>query len=165
MITEILAIYAAILASLSAVWQGNRWLNDRARIKVEVTFGLPSPIPGEDVAAVIGIRMINHGQRPIQIVGAGLELQEHRNISYMSPPRQMRHLEAHQIPANLEEGTSAEVFFDVMELTRSLAEDNDGNLPTHGWVRDATGREHRVRIPKHVLANWGNEVRRRTGTI
>lgn len=157
-----LAIYAAILATLSTIWQANRWLNDQARIRVEVTFGFAFGGLADDLSAMIGIRMINGGQRPIQLNGAGLDLDRGRTVPYMNPPLSMQHLEAHQFPFTLEEGTSAEVFFDVMELTKTLINDNDGNLPTHGWATDAKGETHRVRIKKAVLGNWRNEIGRRT---
>ena len=56
------------------------------------------------------------------------------------------------LPKRLEFGDQVEVFFDLPELEKAIAEQQKANvMPTRAFVRDAEGKEYTSRLPK-ILA-------------
>ena len=123
-ITNILAVYGSILATIIFVWEIFKYIRDKPRLKIKVNYHILGGLG--KVEHKIGITAINTGTKPIFIEAAGFEL---------IPPLPDGHMATvidPDLPQELQAG----------QKYTSHANLNDTPVKqiAYGWVRDATGK-------------------------
>ena len=142
-ITDLIAFYAAIVATISVSWQIFSEINDRVKIKVTLSFvsfvnGHPMKYPKD---RYIGIKAANIGKRPATIMGAGFRISNKNDLAIIPGPD--------EIPRRLEEGESQDIFSDIESL-QSYFEKNPTQVVKFAWVRDASGKIYKSNIPQNI---------------
>jgi len=148
----VVATYAAVVATVGALWQLRTWWNDRPRVEVEIRFGLTTHTTG----LLMVLRAINHGRQPAQLIGAGFGLKDGRNLINIStnPPG----IPQNNFPHDLKPGTRYEAHFMLESVVDALARDNHGQPPQTAWFDDATGKQYVKKMNRKLFENWSRRL-------
>lgn len=152
------AIYAAIIATISLGWKIYTDLLDRPRIKVTVAihsspfdFHISGPTPEALIQNYppainkpfyVGVKAVNEGRRPITVVAGGLYLSDRTATPVIDF---VRHLEL--LPKKLNEGEDCTVYADLKGFASTLEHSGFRGGKLRAWVRDATGHRYWSRVP------------------
>ena len=148
-LTDWVAVYGAVIGSISAFLYLRNWWYDRPRIKVSVAYAMGT-------GSLMGLHMIkltaiNTGKQTAYINGAGFELQGRRNIWFtVSPPR----IPQPMFPKELLPNNNCDVYFLLPELVNSIVEENGGQIPVAAWFTDVTGKPYKKAIDPDLFSNW-----------
>jgi hypothetical protein len=134
--TEILAVYGAIVATIAAIGNGIYVYKNRAIVTVRISQLLPTSLfPGWALA----VTAVNHGWRRITLDGGGLEFDNGR--TWVIPPERL----ALSFPMDLGEGKSHMIWFTVEELRDAFSK-GQAEAPKYGFFTTPTGRRFRSRL-------------------
>lgn len=141
-ITTLIAVIGAVTGVLALLIEFASFWRDRPRVKVAVTSGVILSQAGKS-GLMLWVEAVNVGRRPVRIVGVGL-------IADDAPRERLAMFgDLHTLPVTLTEGEVVKVHATFDSVAKSSLAAMRG-LPTLGWVRDSTGREHKVRVPEGV---------------
>ncbi len=148
-IMEWVAIYGALIGSISAFLYLRSWWYDRPHIKVNVSYGMGTG--GLAGLHLISLTAVNTGKQVVYINGAGFELEERRNLWFTAaPPGIPQPVFPKELPPNNE----CKVYFLLQELVNTLIEKNRGQSPRSAWFTDATGRLYKKAVDAAIFSNW-----------
>ncbi len=148
-IMEWVAIYGAVIGSISAFLYLRNWWYDRPHIKINVSYGMGTG--GLAGMHFISLSAVNTGKQAVYINGAGFEVREHRNVIFTDSPQGMPQS---KFPKELLPNNKFDVYFSLPELVKVLAEENRGQLPLAAWFTDATGKYYKKTINPTIFSNW-----------
>jgi len=150
-IMEWVAIYGAVIGSISAFLYLRNWWYDRPHIKVKVAYALGGAGVTEPLD-FISLSAVNTGKQTVQLTGAGFELEEGRNLWFTaSPPG----IPQHAFPTDLAPNNKCDVYFSLPELVNTLIEKNKGQTPRSAWFTDATNKKpYKKAIDPAIFSNW-----------
>jgi hypothetical protein len=128
-LTAIIAVYGAVLATLTFIVQQR---DRRPRISVSVSYG--TPVYGSQLGdQMVLLTATNPGHRPVTLVGAGFFLPDGRQLIMPSP------LAVPALPCELNEGKSCQVFMSIPGIVERVGP----RISLVGFFRDALGTTHR----------------------
>lgn len=139
-ITQILAVYGAILSTLLALMQ---IIKDMRRIKVVVDFSITvDSRDGEN--STISIRAVNVGHRPVEITRAGFIYQDGGESFQLKSS-----IEPNPLPYRIGDGESVVVPYNLIDFEgiRFGEEFKELHL-RRAFVKDAEGHRYSVRLTK-----------------
>ena len=140
--TLILAAYGATLSTLLGL---RDILRGTRRIGVHCSMGLSAP-PQGGLLDLVAIQSVNKHPRPVTIVAAGIEMSNRRFFTQAASS-----MGRMPLPIKLEFGEAVNLYFDLPELRRVMAEKvNAGAKLISAFVRDAEGKEYTCRLPKQL---------------
>jgi len=142
-----IAIYGAALSTFVAGWKIYGIVRDRARVKVEVFWGQIGYAGDQDVPSSLIVKAVNTGRRPVSLDSAGLSLSNGTDMISIGAPESRLQL-LWGIPKRLEEGESAQIWFNEDALKQKAKE---GVFPMKAWFKDTKGRMYRAKISKHII--------------
>jgi hypothetical protein len=146
---EWVAIYGAVIGSISAAMYLRNWWYDRPHIKVNVSYGMGTgSLTG---MYLIILSAVNTGRQTVYINGAGFELQEHRSVLFTDSPQGVPQP---KFPKELLPNNKFDVYFSLPELVKVLVEGNRGQLPLAAWFTDATDKYYKKAINPAIFSNW-----------
>ncbi len=148
-VTEWVAIYGAVIGSISATLYLRNWWYDRPHIKVKVTYGMG--VGSLASMHFITLSAVNAGKQTIYINGAGFEIQEHRNIIFTDSPQGIAQP---KFPIELLPNNKFDIYFSLLDLVNVLVEENDRKIPLTAWFIDATGKYYKEKINPINFNNW-----------
>jgi len=97
-----------------------------------------------DVWEFVAIDAVNSGHRPVEIVFAGLMLNDKSEFTQLNS-----NAGRISLPKRLEDGDRVSVLFDLGEVKKALhAPNGTGKRFTRAVVRDAEGNTYSTRTPK-----------------
>jgi hypothetical protein len=142
-----IALAGLVLGIINSTVQVLAWRSNRARIRVQITTGLPVGIAGlnpRELHAIVTIR--NIGQRPTTITSARLDLPRQSsggvNVPLMDNPPAMRA----ELRKRLEEGEETTILISMMALRDIVSR---GGMIRRVCVT-AGGAEINRRWPRHL---------------
>src|SRR3989304_870647 len=146
MATTIVAIYAALIATVALAWNIYSILRDRPRAKVKVSFGHIVDPSGRSPTQIV-FEAANVGRRPFTLTGVGIVLPKmgRRNLGTILAPG--------DFPCKIGEGEKHSCLFGLEVLKEEVRKLEIRTPPEYAWFSDATGRLHKGRIPKPVGVN------------
>ena len=148
-IMEWVAVYGAVIGSISAALYLRNWWYDHPHIKVNVSYGMGTG--GLAGLHLISLTAVNAGKQAVYINGAGFELEEHRNIWFdVSPPGIPQPVFPKELPPN----NKCDVYFLLPEIYKVLVEENRGRPPLAAWFTDATGKYYKKTVNPAIFINW-----------
>jgi hypothetical protein len=148
-ITDWVAIYGAVIGSISAALYLRNWWYDRPHIKVEVAYAMGF---GAFVNKhLISLSAINTGKQTVYISGSGFQVQENRNIIFIDSPQGMPQP---KFPVELLPNNKFTIYFSIPELAKALIEENNGQLPLTAWFTDATDKYYKEKINPINFHSW-----------
>jgi hypothetical protein len=127
------AVFAALLGGASLAWQIYSWLASRKpAIEVTIRREIRRDTTAQITYEVVHLTAINRGECPVELTGAGLQLNPDVGIVFSSPSVPAFE---NTIPGTIEPLHAAHFFFDWEKLGRGLAT----GQPIVGLVGLATG--------------------------
>lgn len=141
-LTLVAALYASILSTILGIHEISK---DRRKVRMSCTFGFV-PVLGtkSEMWKFIVITIVNRGQRPIQVKGAGLLLNNGSQWTQMN-----NNLGRINFIQKLNDGESAEFFFDYEKVEETIHTSDDRSLRYRkAFVRDAEGNSYTCKLPK-----------------
>jgi hypothetical protein len=139
-LTLVAAVYASILSTILGIHEISK---DKRNAKVSCTFGLV-PKAESEMWKFIVVTIVNRGRRPIQVEGAGLLLNNGSQWTQMN-----NKLGRITFNRKLNDGESAEFFFDYEEVEKTIRTSDNKNLRySKAFVRDAEGKRYTCKLPK-----------------
>lgn len=127
-----LAIYAAVIATLSLAWQISRWYREHGnRVEVAVKFAFLTY--GSQLRDTIAIRATNRSEHAVRVISVGLNAQDGSGRT-LQPISQ---IEGATLPGEVGPRDHAEAFIPVDQLDPDHGVDL--YRPLTGWVTLATG--------------------------
>jgi len=124
------AVYAAVVATVNALWTVSVYLRDRYKLVVVPRYIRP-------IDSYV-IEVANTGRRPVTVVGVGISRMPY---GFMNPDRGTVYLAHGAFPHRLQERDSA--YFQVPWT----ADGPGGESGYHAWVRDANGKSYTAGLP------------------
>jgi hypothetical protein len=148
-LTDWVAIYGAVIGSISAFLYLRNWWYDRPRIKVSIAYAMGT-------GSLMGLHMIkltaiNSGKQTAYINGAGFELRDHRNIWFIDSPLG---IPQPMFPKELVPNNNCDVHFLLPDLVNRLVEENGGQTPVAAWFIDVTGKYYKKPVDQDLFSNW-----------
>lgn len=145
---DLVAIYAAIVATVALGWRIYEWLKRRPNIKVKVMFLYKIDTPGIDPKKeFISATAMNCSLYPTTINVAGLRTSK-KGFS------DLQHVDAVNsgyLPRRLNQGESLHVVYDPDEIKKALQNNSGGFYNVkYAFFRDQADREYNGRIPKEI---------------
>lgn len=146
--------YAALVATIGALWQIRLWWNDRDHIRVRQAFALtPAGLSG--ATYLITLTAVNVGRLSVYLDGAGFVIEDKKDLL---PMEGIAGNPGSQLPCDLLPGRSFTMHIPAQVLLASLVENNSGVPPRTGWFRDATGKRHVTKINARNFQNWVRQI-------
>ena len=143
MATEI-AIYAAVIATVTALWNIYLGFRDRLGIKLLVERGTIFQGQADGVNANLGVkgpylfaRALSTGRRPVTIMSGGLQEAGGKKVV----------MEGQDLPTELREGQQVTLWIHEDRLAKL------SKVPTHIWFLTGTDHYRREKIPDE-LKTW-----------
>lgn len=137
--TEIVAVYGAIVATIAAISSAIHIYKNRAIVRVRISQLVPTnSFPNRALA----ITAVNHGWRVVTLDGGGLEFDNGR--TWVLPLERLSMF----FPVQLGEGKSHMIWFTVEEL-RAAFNASPAEAPKYGFFTTPTGRHFRTRLDPH----------------
>jgi hypothetical protein len=130
--TLIVAVYAAVVATVTGIVQFLNFRRDRDKIKLTArrNMGISGDPRYEDMTLLI-VTVANHGRRPVTITSVGAEC--------LFPSQHFVFLDNNpRLPYELTEGKSL--------TAQTTQEGLDFNIIQCWWATDAVGRTHRLNV-------------------
>ena len=149
-IMEWVAIYGAVIGSISAFLYLRNWWYDRPHIKVKVAYALGGAGVAEPLD-FISLSAVNTGKQRVQLTGAGFELEERNNLWFTASPLGVPQ---HIFPTNLLPNDKCNVYFSLPELVNTLIKKNRGEAPRAAWFTDTTDKLYKKVIDPAKFLNW-----------
>ncbi len=133
--TTAIAVYAAVVATVSGGWQVYTWRRDRqTRIDVSVTNAFLTFDQGLSPMALI--TAVNRSRHPVRVESMGFDVQDESGRTLVitaQPP-------GSTLPGEVRPQDSGKTWIEQAELA---SRGFDLTRPLAGWVNDATGKRHR----------------------
>ena len=139
-IIEAVAIYGAVVATLTLVWHSISVYRDRTSAKLNIT-GIIEELGDKIIEKQITVTVINTGRRPITLNSAGFKLSNGYNLC----PNFARH----GFPYKLNEGENYQLFFDWDDIKEGLRK-HQGKTISYAWVGDQTGHFYTAKLPEEI---------------
>lgn len=139
-----IAIYGAILSSVTLTWNIISYLTDKPKIVPEYSTGL-IPMLGEKNQYIFSITFSNPTKHRVVINSAGILFKNHM-ILHLVGGKQVLPIE---LPKVLLQGDSYAIHKDIDDIKKAI--DKQGK-PAYVWVRDATGKTYKGSV-KYMIEN------------
>lgn len=134
--TLIIAIYGAILSTITIVWSIYTSLQDKPKIKISGDFGYITSTERLNGPLLL-IKAINKGKRSVNLSSVGIRLE--RNLDFIN-------LKPFGLPLQLKEGKSHTEWFNLEELKDKKC--------LFVWYKDETGKLYQSKNIKKRLDNY-----------
>lgn len=145
-LSDILAIYAALLATYTFVVQR---LDRKPKVKSLFTQGLLAGHFG-DAETILSFEAVNVGDRNVSIQGHGVILPGGQTVTFTD-----LHPVSARLPKELSPGQSVKLFRDPVDFAAQLyAKGYRGTLRLVSFFLDAEGRRYKSRVLRFNVEGW-----------
>jgi len=134
-----IAIYAAVIATITAAWSIYSILRDKPKLALKAKLGFPLG-PSRHGPICLYIEVVNEGRRPITVEGIGLKLNNGQLVSHI--PREG------ELPKELQEGKSFRIRMELEKIRKEIAKTSAN--ATHVYARDSTGKMYFKKLDKKL---------------
>ena len=134
-----IAIYAAVIATINAVWSIYSILRDKPKLALKANLGFRGGPSGYGPICLY-IEVVNKGRRPITVEGIGLKLNNGQLASYF--PYEGK------LPKELQEGKSFRIGMELEKIRKEIAKTSAN--ATHVYARDSTGKMYFKKLDKKL---------------
>lgn len=138
-VSELVAVYAAFVATISIALHVRNWWLDRPHVKVTASYALTTGLFGNE--ELVEVSAINKGRQPVDLEQAGFLIENRQRLVVLEAPRG---LPQPRWPYRLVPGSKHSVYFSIADVREALGERNYGLAPRAAWFRDVTGKVYRT---------------------
>jgi hypothetical protein len=144
--TELIALYAAVVATGTLGWRIFEWNQEKQKIKVAIMFAQQINIPGVDPTKIfISLKAMNVGQRATTLEAAGFKLSNDMDLTDLG-----LYLHDKILPKRLNPGESVSVMFDPENLKEELGKVSPEATIEFAFFRDQGNRVYKSKLQPNV---------------
>lgn len=133
-LTSWIALYGAILATATLVWNILRELKDKPKLKIKYHTGLITGM-GSDMPPVFSINLANSGKRKIIISSIGMYINKNKVMHFL--PHNM--VLDSTLPIEISPHDSKDLYLNITHIDKAIKEHG---IPKYIWARDKLGKEY-----------------------
>jgi hypothetical protein len=134
-LTGWIAIYGAVLATITLVWGIIKEYKDKPNIKVRYHTGFIAGL-GDKTEPIFSINLANNGKRKIIISSLGFYITKDKIMHFL--PHNM--ILSSKLPLEINPYDSQDIYLNIEHIHNAIEKNGE---PKYIWVKDKLGKEYR----------------------